>query len=1063
MSQAGANCNGKIWFFVADNIEVEVLSDSEQHISLKLLFQDTGGDFNVVLNEEEKIGGIPVLAQDIEDFAFCINSCELEEIQFKGSPFTWWNGRASNDCIFERLDRMLVNTELQSWFSHMEVEHLARTGSDHAPLLCTYGEDTQNQYRPFKFLKFWVEHESFLDTVQQNWPTWMHEDPFISFKLKLKHMKGVLSQWSRATYGDIFKQLIIREEIVRIKENLFEECPSSGNGSVLQQSQAELKQYLHYEEEYWRQKPVKGRRKRLQIQRIQDLDGNWLDNEEEMANEAESNEMLCKVPSNEEVKAAVFNLSGSSASGPDGFSGLFYQVCWSIVEADVIRMVLAFFQGATLPKSITHTNVVLIPKKEMVQSYSDLRPISLSNFINKVLSRVLHDRLEKVLPTLISPHQACFVKGGSIIENVLLTQEIVTDIRKRGKPANVVLKLDMAKMGFSEGFIDKIWRLIANNWYSILFNGKARGFFHSTRGVKQGDPLSLALFILTAEVLSRALNSLHDNSLYVGYGLPKWSANINHLAYADDTIIFASAERNSLKMIMDILRDYEAISGQLINIEKSAFYMYHKVADRVMQDVQQVTGFTKGQFPFKYLGCPIFHARRKKVYYQDLIKKVKDKLQSWKGKLLSYGGKAVLIGSVLQSVPVYVLSAVVPTKYTLNELHRIFARFFWSNKEEDKSKHWVSWKKICMPKAEGGLGFRSFFDIYKALFAKLWWRFRTSNSLWSTFLWNKYCKKLKPTKVQWKGGSQVWKKMLEARDQMDHFIWWEPRSGSCDIWEDNWTRLGPLREVSSSDHNLEESEETLQHLFLTSNCAAEVWQYYTTVACIIDPLIQLHQAVVKWWNMKCAVKLKPIFEAMPSFICWQLWKRRNALMNGAQMSKSKVIYCINQNIHNLISSLYPWLKNVPHTWPQMVQLLEGLNPRSGSQMVQWRCPSAGWYKCNTDGASRGNPGQSSAAFCIRDERGDLIHAAARRLSNTTNICAEATAIHDGLQYCVNNHVLPVIMETDSLDTVNIIQGDWETPLKVSMEVQKIKEWRKRGQVQFVHVLREDKTIQWQIF
>ncbi|XP_059315805.1 uncharacterized protein LOC132066520 [Lycium ferocissimum] len=184
MSQAGANCNRKILFFVADNIEVEVLSNIFAKCSEveRLQLWDNiyslangmslpwmiGGDFNVVLNEEEKIGGIPVLAQDIEDFAFCFNSCELEKIQFKGSPFTWWNGRASNNCIFKRLDRMLVNTELQSWFSHMEVEHLARTGSDHAPLLCAYGEDTQNQYRPFKFLKFWVEHESFLHTVQQN-------------------------------------------------------------------------------------------------------------------------------------------------------------------------------------------------------------------------------------------------------------------------------------------------------------------------------------------------------------------------------------------------------------------------------------------------------------------------------------------------------------------------------------------------------------------------------------------------------------------------------------------------------------------------------------------------------------------------------------------------------------------------------------------------------------------------------------------------------------------------------------------------------------------------------
>ncbi|XP_059285929.1 uncharacterized protein LOC132039469 [Lycium ferocissimum] len=220
-----------------------------------------------------------------------------------------------------------------------------------------------------------------------------------------------------------------------------------------------------------------------------------------------------------------------------------------------------------------------------------------------------------------------------------------------------------------------------------------------------------------------------------------------------------------------------------------------------------------------------------------------------------------------------------------------------------------------------------------------------------------------------------------------------------------------------------QSEKTFQHIFLTGNCVAEVWQYYTTSAGIIGPLIQLHQAVVKWWNTKCAVKLKLVFEAIQSFIYWQLWKRRNALMNGANMSKSKVIYCINQNIHNLISSLYPWLKNVPHDWPQMVQLLEGLNPRVGGQMVQRRYPSAGWHKCNTDGASRGNPGQRLTAFCIRYERGDLVYAAARRIANTTNICAEAVAIHVGLQYCVNNQMLPVIMETDSLAMVNIIQGD----------------------------------------
>lgn len=58
--------------------------------------------------------------------------------------------------------------------------------------------------------------------------------------------------------------------------------------------------------------------------------------------------------------------------------------------------------------------------------------------------------------------------------------------------------------------------------------------------------------------------------------------------------------------------------------------------------------------------------------------------------MLSFGGKTVLINNVLQSRPVYLLSALAPTKYTINELHKIFARFYWSTKEEGKSRHWVA-------------------------------------------------------------------------------------------------------------------------------------------------------------------------------------------------------------------------------------------------------------------------------------------------------------------------------------------------------------------------------------
>ncbi|XP_075079740.1 uncharacterized protein LOC142164978 [Nicotiana tabacum] len=210
----------------------------------------------------------------------------------------------------------------------------------------------------------------------------------------------------------------------------------------------------------------------------------------------------------------------------------------------------------------------------------------------------------------------------SICDNILLTQEIVIDIRLRGKPANVVIKLDIAKA-----------------------YDKSLGFFKSTRGVKEGDELSPALFILSAEVLSRSLNKLFEDKSFVGFGMPKWSDPLNHLTYDNDTIIFASVHPPSLSKIME---------------------------------VRDITGFAKGKFPFTYLGCPIFYSRRRNDYYDDLINKVKAKLHSCKGKLLSFGEKATLISSVLQSMPVHMLSVLDPPKNILKHLHKLFARFFWS-------------------------------------------------------------------------------------------------------------------------------------------------------------------------------------------------------------------------------------------------------------------------------------------------------------------------------------------------------------------------------------------------
>lgn len=103
----------------------------------------------------------------------------------------------------------------------------------------------------------------------------------------------------------------------------------------------------------------------------------------------EENEEMIKLPDQEEVKQAFFALNGESIAGPDGFIGLFFQMCWEVVVEDITRLVRAFFCGQILPMHVSHTNLVLLSKKETVRTFSYLRPINVSCLINKVISRVL--------------------------------------------------------------------------------------------------------------------------------------------------------------------------------------------------------------------------------------------------------------------------------------------------------------------------------------------------------------------------------------------------------------------------------------------------------------------------------------------------------------------------------------------------------------------------------------------------------------------------------------------------------------------------------------------------
>lgn len=246
------------------------------------------------------------------------------------------------------------------------------------------------------------------------------------------------------------------------------------------------------------------------------------------------------------------------------------------------------------------------PKVSCPRDLTDYRPISLSTFASKVVSKIIATRLATYLPKVIDEQQFGFVQGRSIHESIALAQEMVTDIDRRAEVGNIIFKYDMSKaydrvewrfllramraMGFSAGFQDLVFRCICNIKYRVCVNGFYSEEFISTRGVRQGDPLSPLLFIIAQQVLSFNLNKRVYNGAIRPYKLGRRVVPISHLFYADDMLLFTNGRLRSIKGVKWLLQQYEESSGQRINLTKSACYPGKSITRGRVAQIQRTSG-----------------------------------------------------------------------------------------------------------------------------------------------------------------------------------------------------------------------------------------------------------------------------------------------------------------------------------------------------------------------------------------------------------------------------------------------------------------------------------------
>jgi hypothetical protein len=225
----------------------------------------------------------------------------------------------------------------------------------------------------------------------------------------------------------------------------------------------------------------------------------------------------------------------------------------------VKQEVLAVLIGGPMHDGWNDTIIVLIPKSNQPHMLKDLRPISLCNVLYKIISKVLANRLKKILPDIISPSQSAFVPRRLITDNVLLAYEFTHYLKSRRKGGRglAAIKLDMSKaydrvewgflekmmvkMGFHDRWIQLIMKCVSSVAYKIKVNESYTQRIIPQRGLRQGDPLSPYLFILCAEGLPALLHKAEQEGRIEGIKICRGAPRVNHFFFADDSLILMRA------------------------------------------------------------------------------------------------------------------------------------------------------------------------------------------------------------------------------------------------------------------------------------------------------------------------------------------------------------------------------------------------------------------------------------------------------------------------------------------------------------------------------------------